>query len=90
MPRQNTCNPCEELVSDQDLDAAWGHAQFGDIPRRNVVAQTLLKVLGNEHSSFTPLHICSDLGLISDFRSKPRLTSKGRKYLVATFRDGTL
>jgi len=68
----------EELVSDADLDDAWGGANFGGMPKREVIRLGTLKCLAGWHQGHTSKTICTELGLIND---KYKVTAKGRAYI---------
>ncbi|GAC1030449.1 hypothetical protein thsps21_12760 [Pseudomonas sp. No.21] len=76
-------DPIKELVSDEDLEAAWGHANFGGMDRRDVIRFAVLKCASGWHQGHTSQTICRELGLI--YRSRYGLTKKGRLYLWEAF-----
>lgn len=69
----------EEIVSDEELDAVWGNANFGACTKREVVYDTLLKCLGGFTTGYTARHIVKDLKLVHEKRWD--LTKKGESYL---------
>ena len=91
-----------ELLTDDQINAAWGHANFGEsshadsegaiarlamITRRDIVASTLLKYACGYHSGSTARAICVELGLASRTKSNGiKLTGKGKEYLYAHYR----
>ena len=72
----------EELVSDEALDEAWGHANFGGMTKREVIRLGTLKCLAGWHQGHTSKTICTELGLISE---KYKVTAKGKAYLWLAF-----
>ncbi len=69
----------EEIITDAELDIAWGHADFGDISKREVIKEALLKCLGGYIPGHTAKAITKELGLV--FANKWDLTKKGKEYL---------
>ena len=69
----------EEIVSDEELDAVWGNANFGSCTKREVLHDTLLKCLGGFATGYTARHIVKDLKLVHEKRWD--LTKKGESYL---------
>ena len=72
----------QELITDEQLDAAWGGANFGDMTKREVIRLGTLKCLSGWHQGHTSKTICSELGLINE---KYKVTAKGRAYLWLAF-----
>jgi hypothetical protein len=72
-------NSIQEIVTDAELDTAWGSANFGSTPKRDVVKTALLDCLGGYKTGSTATHIMKELGLVS--ANKWGLTKKGREYL---------
>jgi len=73
----------QELVSDAEIDAAWGGANFGGMDRRDVVRQGVLKCQAGWHQGHTSMTICQELGLINH---KYKVTTKGRLFLWLAFK----
>ena len=72
-----------EIVSDVDLDTAWGNANFGEhLTKRQVVASAVLKCASGYYQGYTSKTIAMELGLISE---KYELTSKGKRYLWVAY-----
>lgn len=84
---ENTAKALKELVPDDVLEAAWGHANFGSVSKREVIRNTLLKCACGYHTGFTAKSICQDLGLID--RRDWKLTGIGMKYLWVAYSKGT-
>lgn len=74
-----------ELVSDEALGKAWGHANFGDYTRRQVLRLAVLKCASGYSQGHTSKQIAYDCGLIDDHY---QLTAIGRAYLWQAFRAG--
>lgn len=76
----------EEIVTDKEINEVWQNADFGSVPRRDVIKFALLKAackFGNGHTSEC---IIQELGLVGKSHMKSAtLTAKGRKYLWAAF-----
>lgn len=72
----------EELVSDEALDAVWGHANFGGRTKREVIRLGTLKCLAGWHQGHTSKTICTELGLINE---KYKVTAKGKAYVWLAF-----
>ena len=75
----------EQLVTDAELDTAWGNANFGGMEKREVIRVGTLKGLAGYHQGFTSKTICTELGLIN---AKYKVTPKGRAYLYLSCRNG--
>ena len=71
----------EDIVSDEELEKAFGNASYG-MSKRAVVAHTLLKRASFYHCGFTSIQICMELGLL---KKNHNLTIKGGKYLWEAF-----
>lgn len=76
----------EELVTDAELDEAWGGANFGDMTKREVIRQGTLKCLAGWHQGHTSKTMCIALGLIND---KYKVTAKGRAYIWLSCAKGS-
>lgn len=76
----------EDLVSDAELDEAWGNANFGGISKREVIRLGTLKCLAGWHQGFTSQAICTELGLIN---KKYEVTAKGKAYLWLSCASGS-
>lgn len=71
-----------EIVTDADLDKAYGQANFAGMSKRDVIRQGVLKCASGFYQGQTSKTICQDLGLIDQ---EYRVTPKGREYLWAAF-----
>jgi hypothetical protein len=78
-------NNVEEIVTDQELDIAWGNADFGNNDKRHIVKHALLKCASGYYTGRTAKHILSELGLTTETWE---MTPKGRQYLFAAFSGG--
>ncbi len=72
-------NTIQEVITDAELDSAWGYANFGSCPKREVVKDSLLKCLGGYTTGHTAKSIMKELGLV--YANKWDLTKKGKEYL---------
>lgn len=69
----------QEIITDGELDAVWGSANFGSMTKREVVKDSLTKCLGGYLTGNTARQIVRELGLV--YANKWELTKKGREYL---------
>lgn len=69
----------QEIVTDEQLDAIWGNANFGSMSKRDVIRETLWKCLGGFCSGYTAKQIVIELKLV--YANKWELTKRGRRYL---------
>lgn len=76
-------NPLE-IVTDEEINAAWGLANFGTQGRRSVIAETVLKCAAGFSTGSTATRIARELGLVN--QKSWSLTKKGRFYLFGEFR----
>lgn len=76
-----------EIISNNEIDAVWGNADFGKISRREVIKFALLKVASGYANGHTAECIIRELGLIGKAKGKKvnYITAKGRRYLWAAF-----
>ena len=75
----------EQILTDEQINDAWGNASFGNIAKRDVVANSLLKYASGYGTGHTAQCICRDLGLIT---KNLNLTTLGKQYLFAHFSGG--
>ena len=75
----------EDLVTDEQLEYAWGNADFGHNDKRGLIANTLLKSASGFSTGSTARHITVSLGLTD---SRFELTRLGRSYLWAAYSKG--
>lgn len=76
-------NKVENIVTDEQINDAWGNANFGSSPKRDVIANTLLKCASGYITGHTAKCIAEELGLVKS--SKWELTKKGKEYLWAAY-----
>lgn len=74
-----------EIVTDEQLDAVFANADFGNVTKRKVVKYSLLKYACGFSTGHTAKSILKELNLIND---KGKLLSMGKLYLWAAFEDG--
>jgi len=77
----------EEIITDKQLDHAWGSANFGTESKRDIIRFTLLKNACGYGSGSTARAIVKELGLITE--TKEELSRRGREYLYEAFRYGS-
>ncbi len=75
----------EEIITDKQLDHAWGNANFGDVLKRDILRYTLLKKACGYGSGSTARAIVKELGL---FTEKEQLSKRGMEYLYESFSNG--
>jgi hypothetical protein len=75
----------EEIVSENDLNEAWGNADFGNNDKRFIVKHALLKCASGYYTGRTAKHILIELKLAND---RWEMTPKGKQYLFAAFSNG--
>lgn len=74
------------LVSDEQINNAWGNANFGEeTSKRGIIANGLLKYACGYHSGYTLQSILKQLGLLTIQLS---LTKKGKEYLFTHYSNG--
>lgn len=76
----------DRLISDKEIDKAWGNANFGDISKRDVIKGALLKCASGYHTGHTAKVILMELGLVK--QSKWELTVIGKQYLLDAYSNG--
>jgi len=79
---ENNISELEKLISDEELNTAWGNANFGDTSKRDVVKNALLKCASGYHTGNTAKCIVAELGLVT---TKWTLTKLGKRYLYEAF-----
>lgn len=73
----------QDLITDAQIDIVWGNANFGDIEKRTVIAQSLLRYACGYSTGKTAELICANLGLVHSGSLK--LKNLGKHYLFASF-----
>lgn len=77
----------EQLISDEQINIAFGYANFGkDITKREVLNNTLLKCASGYYSGHTASCIVRELGLVK--KKCWELTKKGKEYLFVAYSGG--
>ena len=74
-----------QIITDEQINKAWGHASFGDASKRDVIANSLLKYASGYSTGYTANYICKELGLIT---KGDNLTTLGKRYLFAAYSNG--
>lgn len=79
----------KKIVSDLSVDLAFQGTNFGSHGKREVIADTLLKIAGGFSTGSTAIRVCQELGLLGKVKKNknlmPSLTKQGRKYLFYAF-----
>lgn len=79
----------DAIVSDEEMEKAFGYSNFGSTPKREVLIDSLLKTIEGYHYGQTANAIITELGLIKSTGSYPDapryLTEKGIQYLKAYY-----
>ena len=75
----------QALVSDKELENAFGNSDFGEKDKRVVLKHILLKFACSYSTGHSAKSIAFELGLIT---SKNVLSVKGKEYLFDAFCDG--
>ena len=73
----------QKIISDEQLNTAWGNANFGSVEKRDVIKSTLLKYACGYYSGHTAKSIVCELGLVA--KNNLVLTKKGKLYLYEAF-----
>lgn len=78
----------KEIITDEQIETAWGNANFGDFlntNKRELVNNTLLKCASGYHTGHTAQCIVRELGLVG---KRWALTKKGQQYLYEAYSQG--
>lgn len=75
----------EILITDAQIDLVWGNANFGEVGRRDLINNTLLKCASGYSTGRTAKCIVEELGLVTP---KWKLTKLGERYLYAAYYGG--
>ncbi|MEJ2043679.1 MAG: hypothetical protein P8X74_03715 [Reinekea sp.] len=73
-----------KMLSDEEIKKAWGHANFRDMEKLDVIKQALLKVATGSYQGFTSHQIVKELGLV---RKNYTLTARGKYCLYELIKD---
>lgn len=78
-----------DLVTDDDVELAFRHTNFGHTDFRGLLAQGCIKALAGWHQGHTLTTILHDLSLINWNRDKDtiKVTDKGRHYIWLAFKN---
>ena len=78
------------MISDEQLDRVHAYANFGDMSNRDVLIDGLLNLAVGFSCGHTQLQILREHGLTLGSRRNvgytPKLSAKGKKYLMASIR----
>lgn len=74
-----------DIVSDEEVERVHGNANFGSMPKRDVLNYGTLKTACGFYHGSTSTAICVEHGLITEKTHK--LTRKGKAYLWSVFGD---
>jgi len=79
----------KDIVSTDALNQVWGDSEFGNQPRRDVIAECLEHLTKGFHPPSTANAICRELGLTKEVPGPgPRvLTDLGFNFLIAFHQD---
>ena len=79
----------ESIITDEEIERVHANANFGPMPKREVVNQALLKTACAYGNGHTADQIIAEHGLVSspNKRGLRNLTQRGRKYLWACYGD---
>jgi predicted transcriptional regulator len=77
----------QSIISDASIEAVHGHANFGDMSKRRVVDEGVLKYALGFQTGHTQMQILKEHGLIKQRRkaqtTAASLSPKGKRYLRA-------
>ena len=77
-----------EIISDADVDRIHANANFGDMPKRQVINEGVFKYAIGSHCGHTQTQILREHGLITQPRGPAEnasLTAKGKRYARSVF-----
>lgn len=79
----------EKVIPDAEIERVHANANFGGIPKREVVNKALLKTACGYSNGHTADQIIAEHGLVSEpnKRGSRNITARGRKYLWAVYGD---
>lgn len=72
----------EEIITDEEIERVHANANFGNMAKRTVVNQGVLKCASGYYQGNTSTQIIKQHGLVDQ---QYELTPKGRAYLWAAF-----
>lgn len=73
------------MITDTEIENAFGNSDFGKTPKRDVLKHTLLKYASGYSTGHTAKCIAIELEL---YKEEKGLTKKGKEYLFAAFSEG--
>lgn len=76
----------ETILTDEQINKAWGNANFGDISKRQVIVDALEHFAKGYKPGSTAQAIVKELGLVE----REYLTDKGYEYLIASYQPAAL
>jgi len=76
----------QDIITDEQMEKAWGNANFGSTDKREIIRNTLLKCASGYYTGHTAKCIVSELGLV--YQSKWKLSKLGQQYLFAAYSNG--
>lgn len=77
----------QHIITDAEIDAAWGNANFGQISKRDLILDTLKKVAQAWNLGHTAMSIVTELGLVEKRNNQIGLSNKGLMYLLAAAKN---
>ncbi|WP_417329212.1 hypothetical protein [Halomonas cupida] len=72
----------EDIITDEEIERVHANANFGDMGKREVVNQGVLKCASGYYQGHTSRQIITEHGLVTH---EYELTPKGKAYLWAAF-----
>lgn len=76
----------DKIITDEQLNTAFGNSDFGNISKRDVLKFALLKATCGYANGYTSQSIIQRLGLVGKSAMKGNyLTKKGKQYLWEAF-----
>jgi hypothetical protein len=80
----------KQIIPDSEIEEVHAFANFGDMDKRDVVNEGLIKAFIGYTSGSTQMHIMHEHGLLKGKADRPQkiaLTVKGLSYLAAHMRE---
>lgn len=72
----------DKIITNEFLENVFQYANFGNVTKRDVVKEALMKAVCGYHNGHTAECIIIELGLCT---KKLKLTKKGQEYLYHSF-----
>lgn len=79
----------QEIVSDEEVENAFIFTDFGNRTPKEVIMDTLMKIVCEYEAGRTAYSCCSELGLIT-YNNPRKLTKKGKQYLYAAYSNKSI